>query len=148
MGDLRKYRNKPVDCLVKSASGSERSQCKGPEVCLGNSTKVSVIGRACTRRGRVGDAVQRKEGPGASGPGGHWKYFGFYSEPCNKPVKATYSSQALGSSANGQDHTVTGRAQCEIRAPGSSVLSLDHTCPKSLPRLSSKGKTLKEENAV
>lgn len=96
MGDLRKYRNKPVDCLVKSASGSERSQCKGPEVCLGC---VSVIGRACTRRGRVGDAVQRKEGPGASGPGGHWKYFGFYSESCNKAVKATYSSQALGSSA-------------------------------------------------
>lgn len=84
MGDLRKYRNKPVDCLVKSASGRERSQCEGPEVCLGNSKKASVAGMECMIRQRVGDEVQRKEGPGALGPGGHWKYFGFYSELCKR----------------------------------------------------------------
>lgn len=87
MGDLRKSRNKLVDCLVKSASGSERSQCKGPEVCLENSKKASVAGMECIIRGRVADEVQRKEGQEVSVPGGHWKHFGFYSELCKKPVK-------------------------------------------------------------
>lgn len=77
MGDLRKYRDKPVDCLVKSASGSERSQCKGPEVCLGNSKKASVAGMECIIRGRVGVEVQRKKGQKVSVPGGHWKHLAF-----------------------------------------------------------------------
>lgn len=64
LGDLRKYGNKPVDFLVKSAPGREKSRWKGPEVWLRNSKKPSVTGMEWTEGTAVGDECRRMKGEG------------------------------------------------------------------------------------